>query len=85
MLDLRRAFKWAAAAFGSTFTGTWAAVAPLIVAFKADLAAGEQAAIAGASALAAAAVIWAGNLIRQWRENARWTAEQVARNLNAGL
>lgn len=70
MYDFGKAFKWAAAALGTAFSGTWAVVAPLVVAFKADLAAGEQALIAGASAVAASVIMWFGNLIKQWREKA---------------
>ena len=45
-------------------------MAPLVAAFKADLAAGEQALIAAGSAFVAAVVVWVSNLIGQWREKA---------------
>jgi len=85
MLDIARWARQVAAALSTTFAGTWAALAALAGAFNIDLAAGKQAATAGIAAAIAAIAASAGNLIRQWREKARWTAEQVARNLNAGL
>ena len=68
MLDVRRWLRQIGAAAGSTFAGTWAAVAAMAVLFKAELAAGEQAltALAGSFVAASAAAVW--NWVRQARE-----------------
>ena len=68
MFDFVRAFKLAAAVLGSASGAVLAVLAPLVVVFKADLAAGEQAAIAGAAAVAAAVLAYIGNLVKQYRD-----------------
>jgi hypothetical protein len=75
MLDVRRWLRQIGATLGSTFAGTWAAIASLAEALDVDVAAGKQVLIAALAAGFAAVSAAVGNWIRQARELA---AEAVA-------
>lgn len=65
MLDVGRWLRQIAAALGSTFAGTFAAIAALAQALKVDVPAGKQAVFAALASGFAAVLAAVGNWIRQ--------------------
>jgi len=71
MPDVVRWFKNVAAAAGSAFGGSWAAIASLVGALKVDVSAGKQVVLAAAASGFAAVAMAVANWVKQLREKAK--------------